>query len=368
MLARRLGRTAALTLAVGALVAVTGCGDDEDGAEAAGAGTTTTAAPAFAKQQMPQGSNSAAELGKKTVGVVIITQASEVFPQQQAAMKAAFAKLGWEMKLADIAGDISSVPAVVDNLLQSGVDAILLQSVEPGFVGAQVAARAKAKGVPIVGQNTGVPKAESDGVLAAAVESAFTEPGKAQGEQVIEEFGKGAKVAMIVDKLAATGRAGQKGFLEGLAGSADVVAQHQLNYAKLVPDVTATTQQWLVQHPDLKAIWCPYDGACVGAGEAVQASGKDVAVLSLGGTPTVFDLIRSGLPYTTWATPYDYLNWLTTDVLVSVLAKRDTPADTTVESVKIDKANVPGSGELDGKLIYGDFEQGFAERWGVTGG
>jgi ribose transport system substrate-binding protein len=367
MLARRLGRIAVLAVALVALVAA-GCGDDEDGgASAAGSETQTAKAPEFPQRQMPQGENSAAGLKGTTVGGVIITQASEVFPQQQAAMKAAFAKLGWQMRLADIAGDISSVPSVVDNLLQAGVDAIVLQAVEPGFVGAQVAARAKAKGVPIIGQNTGVPTAGSDGILAAAVESPFTAPAKAEGEQFVEEFGKGAKVAMIVDKLAATGRAGQKGFVEGLAGRADVVATHQLNYAKLVPDVTSTTQQWLVQHPDLKAIWCPYDGACVGAGEAVQASGKDVAILSMNGTPTAFDLIRSGLPYTTWATPFDYLNWLTTDQLVTVLAKRDAK-DVHVDPILIDKDNVPEAGQLAGKLVYGDFEQGFAKRWGVASG
>ena len=369
VLARRLGRTAALVFSAAALVVVAGCGDEsESDAAPAGSGTSAAQAPKFPQAQMPQGDNSAVDLKGKTVGLVIITQASEVFPQQQAAMKEAFAKLGWRMKLADIAGDIASVPSVVDNLMQSGVDAIVLQSVEPGFVGAQVAARAKAKGVPIVGQNTGVPTAESDGVLTASIETPFEEPTKALGEQFIKEFGKGAKVAMIVDKLAATGRAGQRGFQQGLGRQADVVATHQLNYAKLVPDVTSTTQQWLVQHPGLKAIWCPYDGACVGAGEAVQASGKDVAILSMNGTPTAFDLIRSGLPYTTWATPFDYLNWLTTDVLVSVLANRDDPADSEVEAVRIDKSNVPESGQLPGELIYGDFKTGFQERWGVAGG
>ena len=369
MLARRLGRIAILALAIGALVAVAGCGGGSDsGATAAESSTSAAKAPTFPQQQMPQGENPATGLKGKTVGLVIITQASEVFPQQQAAMKAAFSKLGWQMKLADIAGDISSVPKVVDNLIQSGVDAIVLQSVEPGFVGAQVAARAKAKGVPIIGQLTGVPTEDSDGILAAAVESPVEPPGKAEGEQFVKEFGPKAKVAMIIDKLAATGRGAQKGFEDGLGGQADIVAKHQLDYAKLVPDVTATTQQWLVQHPDLKAIWCPYDGACVGAGEAIQSSGKDVAILSMNGTPTAFDLIRSGQPYTTWAIPFDYLNWLTTDVLVSVLAKRDVEPDTNVDAVRITKENVPKTGQLSGDLIYGDFQVGFEKRWGVAGG
>jgi ribose transport system substrate-binding protein len=356
---------AALAPAVAALVAVVGCGSSDGGSGTSASTTTAKTSASFPHLKIPQGSNSAAGLGKKTIGLVIITQASEVFPQQQRAMKAAFDRLGWTMKLSDIAGDISKVPAAVDNLLQSGVDAVVLQAVEPGFVGKQVAARAKAKGVPIIGQDTGVPTEESDGVLTAAVETPFVAPGKAEGKQMVRELGDGAKVALIIDRLAATGRAGQQGLEQGAAGKLDVVAKHQLDYAKLVPDVTSTTQQWLVQHPDVKAIWCPYDGACVGAGQAVQSSGKDVAIFSMNGTPTAFDLIREGVPYTTWAAPFDYLNWLTTDVLVGVFAKRDVKPTTETPVFKIDKSNVPASGELSGTKIYGDFQQAFEKRWGV---
>jgi ribose transport system substrate-binding protein len=363
----RVRHSLALLAALAALVAV-GCGGDDDDSSSATPATTDAAKSEFPQLKMPEGANSATELQDKTIGLIIITQASEVFPLQQKAMKEAFGTLGWEMKLVDIAGDISKVPAAVDNLLQSGVDAIVLQSVEPGFVGKQAAARAKAKGVPIIGQSTGVPTEKSDGILSAAVETPQYPAGKAEGEQFVSEFGEGAKVALIIDKLAATGRDGQRGFTEGLAGRADVVAQHQIDYAKLVPDVTATVQQWLVQHPDLKAVWCPYDGACVGAGEAIQAAGKDVAVLSQNGTPTAFDLIRSGLPYTTWAQALDYVNWLTTDLLVATLAKRDVEPTTLLKSVKIDESNVPESGVLPGTALYGDFESKFKERWGVSGG
>jgi ribose transport system substrate-binding protein len=369
--ARRRLRLLAAVPVVAAAVALTACGssdskDDSTSASTGASTATTQAAPSsFPQLKIPQGENSAAGLGKKTIGVVVITQASEVFPQQQKAMQAAFDQLGWTMKLSDIAGDISKVPAAVDNLLQSGVDAVILQSVEPGFVGKQVAAHAKAKGVPIVGVDTGVPVAASEGILTAAIETPFEAPGKAEGEQMVQEFGDGAKVALIIDQLAATGRAGQKGLEAGAAGQLDFVAKHQLDYAKLVPDVTSTTQQWLVQHPDLKAIWCPYDGACVGAGQAVQSAGKDVAIFSMNGTPTAFDLIRQGVNYTTWAAPFDYINWLATDVLVSVLAKHDFQATTNTPVFKIDKSNVPKSGELSGTEMYGDFRRGFEQRWGV---
>jgi ribose transport system substrate-binding protein len=359
----------ALAVVVLAASAAGGCGSSNTVSSSASTSARIAAATSrFPQLQPPAGSNPATGLRNKTVGLVIITQASEVFPQQQKAMQEAFAQLGWRMKLADLQGDISKVPATVDNLLQSGVDAIVLQSVEPSFVGAQVAARAKAKGVPIIGQETGVPTATAHGIIQAAVESPFEAPARQEGAAMVASEGKGSKVAFIIDQLASTGRAAQKGVQEGIAGQLDVVAQHQLNYAKLVPDVTATVEQWLVQHPDLKAIWCPYDGACVGAGEAVRASGKPVSVWSLDGTPTAFKLIREGVRYTTWATPLDYVNWLTTDVIVSELAKRPVdPSTETLPTFKIDKSNVPAGDVLSGTLMYGDFKRAFEKRWGVGG-
>jgi ribose transport system substrate-binding protein len=366
-------RWRALVVATVVAGAAAGCGSSTSSnsnvsSSASSSASATGAASTFPQLKPPTGSNSATGLRNKTVGLVIITQASEVFPQQQKAMKEAFAQLGWNIKLADLQGDISKVPATVENLLQSGVDAIVLQSVEPSFVGQQAAAMAKAKGVPIIGQETGVPTAASHGIIQAAVESPFEAPAKQEGAAMVASEGKGSKAAFIIDQLASTGRAAQKGVQAGIAGQLDAVATHQLNYAKLVPDVTATVQQWLVQHPDLKAIWCPYDGACVGAGEAVKASGKHVSIWSLDGTPTAFKLIREGVDYTTWAFPLDYLNWLTTDVIVSELAKRPVdPATETLPTFKIDKSNVPSGDALSGTLMYGDFKRAFEKRWGVGG-
>src|SRR3981081_543166 len=152
----------ALAVATVVAAAAAGCGSTSSGTSASNnvssaassSASTPAAASTVAPLKPPTGSHSATGLRNKTVGLVIITQASEVFPQQQKAMKEAFAQLGWNIKIDDLAGDISKVPAPVENLLQSGVHAIVLQSVEPSFVGQQAAAMAKAKGVPIIGQAT----------------------------------------------------------------------------------------------------------------------------------------------------------------------------------------------------------------------
>jgi ribose transport system substrate-binding protein len=341
----------------------------QSGSSTANAAATSTATTAsFPHLTPPTGSNSATGLGHKKIGLVVITEASEVFPQEQAALQAAFARLGWSMQINNLDGNIAGVPQAVENLIAAGANAVVLMSVEPSFVGKQAAALAKSKGVPIIGNSTGVPTAQSAGVLAGAIESPMEQSGSEEGQAMASALGNGAKVALIIDQEASTGRAAQAGVQAGMAGKLDIVAKHQLNYAKLVPDVAATVQQWLIQYPDLKAIWCPYDGACVGAAQAVASSGKKVQVWSLDGTPTAFKYVRQGFPYVTWAIPLDYFNWLTADVLVSVFQHRQPdPSAENVPMIRIDKSNVPATGELSGNLMYGDFQQAFEKRWGVGG-
>ncbi|MBS1678313.1 MAG: sugar ABC transporter substrate-binding protein [Actinobacteria bacterium] len=374
------GRGGVIVLAIAALtmlLAACGGGSSTSGTTAGGGGASNegggaeeskaegSTPAAFAKEEIPQGSNSAAGLGKKTIGMIVITQASEVFPELQAGTKKSFGVLGWELKLVDLNGDISKVPADVENLVQSGVDAIILASVEPSFVGKQALAVAKKAGVPIIGQSTGVKQAESGGVLTASVDTDLTPYGKKEGEQIVEEFGEGAEVAMVIDQLASTGKAMQKGVEAGMAGKTKVVAEHQLDYAKLVPDVTATSEQWLLQYPNLKVIWCPYDGACVGAGQAILTTGKETAVMSMSGTAGAFEQMREGVNFTTWAIPLEYVSWLTTDVLVGILGEGRYEKSNEYPLVKVDQSNVPSSGGLPEEEIWGNLEEEFSQRWGV---
>jgi ribose transport system substrate-binding protein len=358
-------------VAAAALVAA-GCGANSDQTTsattvAAASATTATTSSQFPHYPPPTESNSAKGLGAKKIGLVVITEASEIFPLEQTALQAAFSHLGWTMQINNLDGNIAGVPQAVENLIQAGASAVVLMSVEPSFVGKQALALAKSKGVPIIGNSTGVPTPQSAGVLDGAVETPMEQPGVQEGKAMVNELGSGSQVAFIIDQLASTGRAAQKGVQEGIGGKLDIVAKHQLNYAKLVPDVAATVQQWLVQYPNLKAIWCPYDGACVGAAQAVASSGKHVQVWSLDGTPTAFKDIRQGQPYVTWAAPYDYVNWLTADVLVSVFQHRPPdPSAENLQMLRIDKRNVPATGELSGDLLYGDFQQAFEKRWGVA--
>jgi ABC-type sugar transport system substrate-binding protein len=315
--------------------------------------------------KIPAGSNPAVH--GKTIGVVTLTSASEVFPRELAAIRQAATALGDTVKQANMQGDVSQAGPAVENLLQAGVDGILLQSVEPELLGPKAVADAKAKHVPIIETGALATSKNSGGILAGSVSADFVGDEATLDKQMAANLPSGAQVALIIDKLAAEGRVPEAELRKDLAGKVQIVATHQMNYANLVPDISSTVSTWLQQHPGLKAVWCPYDGPCVGAAQAIQSSGRDVRIYSMDGVTSILNLMRQGVNITTMAGALEYLNWLAVDELNSIFARRSYKADTVVPSLLITKTNVPKSGVIDGSQQYGDFETAFKKRWGVGG-
>jgi ABC-type sugar transport system substrate-binding protein len=350
-----------------ALLAACGSSDDGSSTAAAGGSTSTSTAAAAVdsapKLSIPSGSNPA--VPDKTIGVVTLTSASEVFSREYDALVKAAAVLGWKVKQANMNGDVSKAGAATENLLQAGVDGIVLQSVEPTLLGPKAVADAKAKGVPIVETFSVFNSKTSKGVLAASVNSDYRTAQAAVDKRMLSDLGDGAKIALVNDKLASEGVVPEQQLRKDVAGKLKIVATHQMNYANLVPDISATVATWLTQHPDLQGVWCPYDGPCVGAAQAIQSANKQVRVYSQNGNASILKLMRQGVDIVTAAQPLEYSNWLAIDQFNAIFGKRDFERDAIVPIVVVDKSNVPKSGVIDGTQQYGDFETAFKKRWGV---
>jgi ABC-type sugar transport system substrate-binding protein len=361
----------AIVAAIGAGCALlAACGSSSDSgtstAASGGSGTTSTTARTVysgPKLSIPSGSNAA--VPGKTIGVVTLTSASEVFSREYDAIVKAASVLGWKVKQANMNGDVSKAGAATQNLLQSGVDGIILQSVEPNLLGAKAVGDAKAKGVPIVETFSVINSKTSKGVLAASVNADYETAQAAVDKQLLADLGGSGDIALVNDKLASEGVVPEKQLRKDAAGKLKIVATHQMNYANLVPDISATVTTWLTQYPSLKAVWCPYDGPCVGAAQAIQSANKEVRVYSQNGNSSILKLMRQGVDITTAAAPLEYANWLAVDQLNAIFGKRDFARDAIIPTVIVDKENVPKTGVIDGTQQYGDFEAAFKKRWGI---
>jgi ribose transport system substrate-binding protein len=362
-------QAAGTALLVAALTTLAACGSTskkpEAGTATAAAQPQTTAStpPPYASE-VPKGPNPA--VAGKTVGLVSVTQASELFPREEAAFREAAAVLGWKVKLVDLQGDPSKTPAAVENLVQAGVDAIVLESVEPFFLGSS-SARAKAAGVPIMATLVGTPASASKRALLTSVVEPLAQESTELADRMVDDSGGSGDVAVDGDKISPVGVIPETAMRKAIDGKMTVVATHQIDYTKLAADANAVTQSWLVKHPGLKAIWCPYDGACVGAAQAVQASGNDVGVYSFNGSKGTMDLIRQGARYVSMAAPVEYAAYLSLDALNAHFRKERVAQDLVLHDQLTDKANVPDSGVVDGTSLYGDFRADYAKRWGAEG-
>lgn len=364
---------AAVAIAVGAMSAA-GFGATSSGATTTARGHRQAQSSAHRASvlwpgpllHIPAGKNPAVH--GKTIGVVTLTSASEVFPRELAAIKAATKVLGWHVDTANMNGDVAQAATAVENLLSEGVKGIILQSIEPSWIGAQAVADAHAKHVPIIETFSGVKPAASGGVLTGEVGNSYAGAERLLDKQIAADIGQGGQIGLIIDQLASEGQQPQARLESDLAGKEHIVATHQMNYANLVPDVVSTVSAWLTQYPALKAVWCPYDGACVGAAQAIVGANKPgVRVFSMDGVSTIINDIRAGQKITTVAQPLEYANWVAVDMLNSIFARRKHIVNYNVPSVIVDRADVPKRGYITGTQMYGNFEAAFEKRWGVAG-
>lgn len=377
--------TVAVAVAMAMAILVGACGSSSQGSSSgaaastgsAGASSTTPATSSSAAGStdralysgpplhIPAGKNPAVH--GKVIGVVTLTSASEVFPRELAAIRQAAAALGDTVKQANMQGDVSQAGPAVENLLQAGVNGIILQSVEPELLGSKAVADAKAKHVPIIETGAVANSKNSNGVLTGSVNTDVAAAQTALDKTMLATLPQGAEIALVNDKLAAEGRVPEAELRKDLAGKVKIVATHQMNYANLVPDISSAVSTWLQQYPDLKAAWCPYDGPCVGAAQAIQSANKDVRVYSQDGVTSILNLMRQGVKITTAATPLEYVNWLAVDELNAIFGGRHYVADPIVPSLMVTEKNVPKTGVIDGSQQYGDYQAAFKARWGVGG-
>jgi ribose transport system substrate-binding protein len=349
----------------------TGSGTSGSGTSAAtptgaqGSGSSNPALYSGPRLSIPAGASPAVR--GKVIGVVTLTSASEVFPRELAAIRQAAAALGDTVKQANMQGDVSQGGAAVENLLESGVNGIILQSVEPAWISQQAVAMAKAKHVPIIETGTLDTAKNSHGVLAGSVNNDVVAAQKSLDQQMLADLPNGSQVGLIVDHLAPEGLQPELQLRKDAAGKLDIVATHQMNYANLVPDISSTVSAWLTQYPNLKAVWCPYDGPCVGAAQAIQSSNRDVRVYSQDGVTSILNLMRQGVNITTQAAPLESMNWLAVDELNSIFGGRPYQADWMVPTILVSEKTVPQTGVIDGSQLYGDYQAAFRKRWEVGG-
>ena len=325
---------------------LSGCGDDDDGADSAGTGG--------AAQQD-------AELQNKTLGILSLGEALEGVHRLTSATREAAESVGWDVQLADAQGDPEKAAAAMRSLVQQDVDAIVDAAVEPSIIKQGLTAAAEAE-IPVVGLNLGM---APEGIIADFVSNERENTALIDGE-LAERVPEGGKIAATRFLGTSATKARYEQFERDVEKYGwDVVAVHDLVPPNFGPNAENFAKAILTANPDLQGFWTGSDPAAAGVARGISAVKSDAIVVGYNGDGDALAAIRAGGPFkSTVAFALERGAWMAVDTLIRVLAGETVETGTTVSlpGEVVTESNVPAEGE--GYFnAWGDHVAEFGEKW-----
>ena len=248
----------------------------------------------------------------------------------------AVAEINIEVDATTDEGDETGQQTMVENAVNQGVSAIMASPISDANLTTAVE-NAQDANIPVINVNDGLiaiadyycgPNAYQNGLLAA--------------EWVSNKLGDEGQVGIVVGMakaFAARERtAGFKDWIADTNSGLEVVAEQNADWDRQKAKELAAT--WIIQYPDMKAIFCNNDDMALGVVEAVEEAEADILVVGVDGIGEAYDSIRAGkLDATVDSFPY-YMAQVATEVTLRALAGQDVPHVTATPQALIDSENV----------------------------
>ena len=248
----------------------------------------------------------------------------------------AVAEINIEVDATTDEGDETGQQTMVENAVNQGVSAIMASPISDANLTTAVE-NAQDANIPVINVNDGLiaiadyycgPNAYQNGLLAA--------------EWVSNKLGDEGQVGIVVGMAKAfAARERTAGFKDWIADNnsgLEVVAEQNADWDRQKAKELAAT--WIIQYPDMKAIFCNNDDMALGVVEAVEEAEADILVVGVDGIGEAYDSIRAGkLDATVDSFPY-YMAQVATEVTLRALAGQDVPHVTATPQALIDSENV----------------------------
>lgn len=255
------------------------------------------------------------------IGLSISTLNNPFFVSLKDGVVAEAAKQGMEVVVVDAQNDSAKQSNDVDDLIQQGVNALLINPTDSSAI-STVVQTANSLGIPVITLD----RSADQGEVAALVASDNVKGGQMAAEYIVEQLGKDTKVIELegVPGASATRERG-KGFHN--------IADEQLNVvAKQAADFDRTkgltvTENLLQGNPDAKAIFAHNDEMALGAIEAIQSSGKDIMVIGFDGNDDALKSIEAGNLTATVAQQPELIGQLAVGAAKDVLQGKEVEAN-----------------------------------------
>lgn len=222
-------------------------------------------------------------------------------------------KQGFDVIVVDAQNDPAKQNNDVEDLIQQGVDALLINPTDSSAISAAVQT-ANSYEIPVIT----IDRSADKGEIASLIASDNVAGGKMAAQYIIDTLGEGAVVAEL-EGIPGTSAARERG--EGFHSLADT----KLNViVKQAADFDRTKglnvmENLLQGHPDIQAVFAQNDEMALGAIEAIASTGKDILVIGFDGSADAFKAIEEGKLSATIAQQFDLIGQTAVQTAAAVL-------------------------------------------------
>jgi len=258
--------------------------------------------------------------GEIKIGLSISTLNNPFFVSLKDGVTAEAQKLGIEVIVVDAQNDSAKQSNDVDDLLQQGVNALLVNPTDSAAISSAVQA-ANGLDIPVIALD----RSADQGDVKALVASDNAKGGQMAAEYLVKQLGEGAKVIELqgVPGASATRERG-RGFHEVADVQLDVIASQAADFDRTKG---LTVMENLLQgNPDVQAVFAHNDEMALGAIEAIESSGKDIPVVGFDGNDDALTSIQNGKLTATVAQQPELIGQLAVDAARDVLEGKEVEA------------------------------------------
>lgn len=236
-----------------------------------------------------------------------------------------------KITVADAQDDASKQASDVENLIQKGVDLIIINPVDSASVTSAVES-ANAKNIPVIT----VDRVSEGGEVVAHIASDNAAGGALAGEYLMTLIEEGTEVAML-EGVAGSSAARDRGegFLSVVDGKVKLVASQTANFNRT--EGLTVMENILQGNPNVKAVFAQNDEMALGALEAITAARKDVIVIGFDATEDAVAKVQAGEMAATVAQQPSLIGEKAIEAAIKVLAGESVEENIPVDLELITK-------------------------------
>lgn len=227
--------------------------------------------------------------GEFTVGFSISTLNNPFFVTLQEGAEEKAEELGIDLIMVDAQDDDAKQINDVEDLIQRGVDLILINPTDSSSVISAIES-ANVADIPVITVDRGA----DGGDVVSHIASDNVAGGEMAGELLVELVGEGEEVAELegIPGSSAARERGE-GFHNVAADSLDVVISQTANFNRA--EGLTVMENILQSNPDIKGVFAHNDEMALGALEAVEGSGNDeLVIIGFDATDDAVEAVEAG--------------------------------------------------------------------------